>query len=212
MLDLWADDLNSDVAAFAQCIFDYKIKPIAVELVMVSKDGYGTMCDFVCKMTIEVDGLDHNDPYKTGARKGQPRECKVEKEITALWNFKSGRKGFYEENEIQLSLEQRLFEENYPNIKIDRIYNFSPKEWKTAPTYNLKDQTDSLNIEKAEHLLAIAKIELFKKLPSETTINAEIKFGEPPTVKTESIFDIIKEQHAPIEVLSDWEENRKILP
>lgn len=204
-IDTWADDINCDVASFAQCIYDYKIKPIAIELVMVSKDGFGTMCDFLCKMTILEEGY-FGEIYSTGGKnnpKGSPKLSKKEKEITALWNFKSGRKGFYEENEIQLSLEQRLFQENFPNIKIDRIYNFSPKEWRDSPTYNLKDQTDSLNIEKAEHLLAIAKIELFKKLPSETTIDTEIKYGEQPTVKTESIFDIIKLQHAPIDVLEE---------
>lgn len=202
-IDAWADDLNSDVAAFAQCIYDYRIKPIAIELVMVSKDGYGTLVDFICTMKVMEKGY-WGEVYSTGGKnnaKGSPKLSEKEIEITALWNFKSGRKGFYEENEVQLSLEQRLFQQNYPDIKIDRIYNFSPKEWQTTPSYNLKDQTDSFNIEKAEHLLAIAKIELFKKLPNETTVNAEIKYGEPPVIKTESIYDIVKAQHTPISVL-----------
>jgi len=196
-IDKWADDLNDDVAAFAQFVFDNKVKPLAIELVLVSKEGYGTLIDLVCRMTIQQKGF-WGDTYSTGGKnnpKGSPKESVKDVDITALLNFKSGRKGFYEEHEVQLELEKKLFEENYPDIKIDRIFNFSPKEWQKMPTYNLVDQTDSLNIEKAEHLLAIAKIELMKRLPNERIFETEIKYGELPVIKERSIEDIIREQH-----------------
>ena len=121
--DKYVNDLNDDVAAFAQFCLDCKVKPIAVELVLVSKkDSYGTMIDLVCKMTTTEKGF-FGETYKSGEQKGNPKESKREKEITALLNFKSGRKGFYDEHEIQLEFERRLFEENYPDVKIDKIYN-----------------------------------------------------------------------------------------
>lgn len=197
-LERFTEDLNYDLAAFAQFVVDYKVKPIAIELILVSKDGYGTLIDLVCRMMIQVDGLDYDNPYKSGERKGQPREVKVGKMITALLNFKSGRKGFYEDMEIQLEFEKRLFEENYPDIKIDAIYNFSPKEWRSAPTYNLKDQSDSLVKEKADALLAIAKIELIKRLPKKTIIEGTVKMGEPAKVVEQDVADYIKALYKPL--------------
>lgn len=195
-VEKYADELNKDVAAFAQFCVEYKVKPIAIELILVSKDGYATLLDLVCKMTVKVDGLDHANPYKSGERKGLPREVKVEKEITGLINFKSSKSGsFYEDQEIQLAFEQRLFEENYPEIKIDEVYNWSPKDYRgNTPTYNLKNQSDSLDAQKADALLTIAKIELFKRTPRETFLEGKVKLGELPEVKETDFEAYIKER------------------
>lgn len=180
-----AYELNRDMACFAQFCVDYKVKPIAIELVLVSeKDGYATLIDLVAKITIEEDGLDYNNPYKSGVRKGEPREVKVRKEIISLVNFKSGKKGFYEEHSIQLELEKRLFQENYPEVQIDKVYNFAPKDFRgAAPTYSFKDQSDSLDKEKADALITIAKIELMKRTPKETVIAGKVKLGETPKIE-----------------------------
>lgn len=190
----WADDINDDVAGFMQFLIDYKVNPIALEMVLVSKQGFGTAIDLICKMTIEEKGF-FGEVYKTGDRKGQPKESKSEREITALINYKSSRKGVYEESEIQLEFERRIFEENYPNIKIDKTYNYSPTEWRTEPGYKLTDQTDSVNKDKADHLLAIGQIELMKKLPVFKEISGEIKVGEMPTIKYVGAIDYVRDLH-----------------
>jgi len=200
--DEWLEELNKDVAGFMQFVSDRNVKPLAVELVLVSEDGYGTLIDLVAEMDIEVEALDHNDPYKSGVRKGQPREVKKTERITALINFKSGRKGFYETHEIQLEFERRLFEENFPSIKIGGIFNLSPTDWRTTPAYKLKDQSDSLERDKADALLAIAKIELMKKIPSFTSVSGKVTYGNTPMVTTKTLIDEIREKHAGQELLN----------
>lgn len=188
----WAEELNNDLAAFMQFVVEYHVEPLAIELVLVSNEGFGTAVDLVCNMVIEEEGF-FGEVYATGGKnnpKGSPKKSKRPKKITALINFKSGRKGFYEDNEIQLEFEKRLFEENYPEIKIDRIYNWSPKEWRDAPTFNLKDQTDSLNREKADALLKIGQIELMKRLPNIRTISGRVEYGQSPEISSVTL-----EQH-----------------
>lgn len=130
--------IRKDVLAFAQFVRDYNVKPLAIEIGLVSPTYHFAGCvDMPCVMT---------DP-KTG------------KSYTAIVDFKSGRKGFYEEHELQLHLYRMMWDENFPEVRIDRLYNFSPKDWRTKPTYNLKDQTESVNAAKLPHLLALAAIE-----------------------------------------------------
>ena len=190
----WEDDINSDVAAFAQWVVDYQVVPMAIELVLVSKHGYGTAIDLVCELTVEQSALDYDNPYKSGPRKGMPRETKIKKNITALINFKSGRKGFYEEHEVQLEFERMVFEENFPDVKVDAIYNWSPKEWITNPGYNFKDQSDSLNRQKAEAYLAIAKMDLMHKLSSYVAPTGTVSVGVKPSLKRVSIEDEVAER------------------
>jgi len=159
----WLHDIKRDVLAFAQFLIDYEVKPLAIEIVIASREyGYAGAIDLVCEMWVDVKGF-FGETYKSGDKKGQPKESTMKKRMVCIVDFKSGRKGFYEAHEIQLHAYKKAFNENFPKIQIDKLFNFAPAEWVNAPSYKLKDQTDSVNAAKLPFMVEIAKIDKAKR-------------------------------------------------
>lgn len=153
----WADDLRYDIAAFIQFTVDYKVIPLGIEYVLLSNRGYGTLIDLVCKMTIEEKGF-FGEVYKSGDKKGEPKETKQQREVTAVINFKSGRHQFWRSNGIQVECERQLWQENFPDIPVERCFNWSPKEWSITPSYNLKDWTGEIDQKEIDAILQLADL------------------------------------------------------
>lgn len=158
----YAEQLKKDVAAFAQFCVDYKYEPIAVEMVLCHPDdGYGGAIDHIGTIEIQEKGF-FGEVYKSGPRKGEPKESKQGRRVVAIIDVKSGSRGgqFFEENEVQLEAYKQMWDAWFPDLPIEKLYNWSPKDWRgRTPTYNLKDQTGSISREKLLHLVSLAKID-----------------------------------------------------
>lgn len=154
------DEIYKALLSFAQFLVDYKVQPIACEIGLKSDRGVGTYIDFICKMTIEEKGY-FGDIYKNGSKdnaKGSPKESKRDKEIIALIDFKSGTWDG-DEHDGQLWLNKIIWEENYPDLKIEKLYNWHPKDFKAAPTYQLLEK----QFNEAESELIIKKATIKKE-------------------------------------------------
>lgn len=182
----YADDLKKDVLAFAQFVKDYDVRPLAVEIALVHPYyKYAGMIDLPCTMLRKSGGNER---------------------INAIVDFKSGRKGFYEEAEIQLHLYKMMWNVTFEEHPITNVFNFSPKDWRKKPSYNLKDQTDSPNAAKIPALLEIAAIEDNKRDNIFTAVSGSISLDEPQdftdNVISLTLAELIKTK-APVEETLD---------
>jgi hypothetical protein len=187
---VWIEDLTSDILAFAQFCVDYKVKPIAIEIMLAHPDGYAGTIDLVCYLTIR----EKINPEKTWIASNT-----LYREILAGVDMKSGRKGFYDEHAIQLESYRHLIKNEWPDLEVEKIFNWSPKEWKTEPGYNLKDQSSSVDARKFELLVDLAKVELLKVpgafLVPKGRIEFGVEFSQSDVLEKVNIVDFIVNFH-----------------
>lgn len=195
----YADDIKKDILAFAQFMKDTDLKPLAIELVLTNpEDGYAGAIDLAAELTIEEKGF-FGEVYKTGVNAGQPKETKRQRRIRAIIDFKSGRKGFFPEYEIQLHAYMKMWNMHFEAHPIDKVFNWSPKEWRgKTPTYNLKDQTDSKNAKKLPFLVELARIEDEKRdntiVSCTGIINLDNEDGLERNITELSLSEVVKKR------------------
>ena len=174
----YEQELKKDILSFIQFVKDYDVKPLFIEVGMKSDlMGVAGLIDLVANIKIS--------PNK-------------DKRINVIVDFKSGKKGFYESNIIQLGLYERLFKENFPDIKIDKLYNFSPNDWRINPTYKFTDQTDNKALNKINALLELASIDVDTN-KNFMLIHGSINLNEPvdlnKNILSLSISDLVKSRN-----------------
>lgn len=195
---LW---LQKGLLAFAQFVRDYNVKPLAIELILTSETyKVASPVDLICKMTIKEKGF-FGEVYKadskaTGAKKGDPKESTQEREVIVIIDLKSSKNGFYDKHALQLKLYRQMMKECYPNIKVEGLYNWSPKDWTgETPTYNLKEQSSGRLEALAEVVFQQGAIKHSFKEPTVNIIPTELRFGEEFKFSQVALKDYLKERH-----------------
>lgn len=164
----WTKRINKDVAAFKQFCTEWEVEPILIEAMLASDEmGIAGTIDLVAKMrdpktkkayekevsardkAIEKHNADYSAWLESPGKKKQPEldekfinEPVLKDKVIGSVDFKSG-KYFSDSHHLQLQINKLIFEENYPEVKIDISLNWKPNDWEVVPTYTIKDQTES---------------------------------------------------------------------
>lgn len=156
LIPKWQEDVKKDLLAFAQWVKDFKVEPLLIESVLCDdRMGVAGAVDLLAWVTIPTKGF-WGEVYKSGAKKGEPKETKEDKRFLVVIDFKSGRKAFYDSHIAQLHLYKKMVYENFGrdlhefDVAYDdiRVFNWSPKDWRSEPTYNFTDQQSQFFEEK----------------------------------------------------------------
>jgi len=165
-------EITKDFASIVQFFHEYQVKVIAVELPVWSDEGVATLIDLVVEMN---------------AKNYKATEPDKRQRIKAIINLKSGKKGFFEEHIFQLEGERRMFNETFSaavGYEIEKVFNLAPNDWRTSPTFDLKDQTAKADAIADEYtlLLQLAKKRGLLSTPTRQFVvfNGETKYGESP--------------------------------
>lgn len=122
--DEWIKKAKQDAIGIVQWIQDYEFIPIAVEMTIASRDmRYAGTIDLVGIITDK------------------------EKKYRVMIDYKTGRTGFFDEYPIQLEGYRRLWDEKYPEARIERTYNLGAKDYrlpigKTVTPYRFQRQDE----------------------------------------------------------------------
>jgi hypothetical protein len=103
--------------------------------------------------------------------------------VVAMVDIKSG-KNSYRDHAVQLAFYSQMWNECYPDMEIDAIFNWHPKDWtKTTPTYALINQTGEVKHTEVA-LRANLWHELFLAAPkAQLSIQGSIRQGQAmPTI------------------------------
>lgn len=193
----WKYNLKDDMIAWSQFVFDTRMKCLAVEMVLCSSKGYATAIDIVADVDLPVKGF-HGEVYKTGDRKGEAKETTVNVRKRVVINMKSGRHGFFESNGIQIAAEKMLFEENFPDIKIDAMLNWAPADWRTADgkKYKIKDWTGCVDERELNAMFQLAEVKFRDKMQEKERMNiyGQVMYGNDPkaNISVEKLIDMVR--------------------
>lgn len=180
----WSNEIKKDLLAFAQFCFEYNVTPISIEYPVVYNDSesgvsYAGMVDLLCELDYREKGF-FGDVYLSGAKKGEPKETAVTKRVIALIDYKSNRTGtFYDSAIFQLPMYQLATEQTL-NISPEKLFNFSPKEWRTVPDYHLREQSEKVSLKEIEAVYTIFR----RNEPDDMKIvdmDGVVIFGSEPT-------------------------------
>ena len=160
------NELQGDLAAFADFCETYKPDPILIETPLGSTTTkLAATLDFFG--TIEVPRKWFwGEVYKSGIKKGEPKETTKIQKVHAVIDFKSMRKkedgaetkAIGKSNEFQLNYQLLFLLENYPEFEKEEIlmFNAVPKNWRTSPSVQMTEVTP-IPFEELKNLYSVSK-------------------------------------------------------
>ena len=167
-IDAHEEEAKADIKAFSKWMIDYDVRPYAVEVSLYSSTlGIAGSLDCPCNLRL----------YS----KDDKKHANDDTRLDAIVDFKSGKKGFYDEYALQLELYRQMWNENFPDMQIERIFNIAPKDWlrtvKKIPSYTFEEQTQNPVIAKLPYLLEIYKLSV-EEIKNITVISGMINLDE----------------------------------
>lgn len=133
----WMEDIVKDALSFITFLKEKEVEVVAGEFPIAS-DKYllGGCIDIICSLKF-----------------GHGR-------VNAILDLKSGRKGFWDSHQLQLSCYKELWNEWFKDIfPVTHIFNFAPTDWRTEPKYKLENQTTNQFHETVKERMILARKE-----------------------------------------------------
>lgn len=134
----WTKYVKRDLIAIDKWQKVHEVRPIAVELMLCGKEGYATMVDFICEMTIGTGA--NGQILKKDLKEGTCERVNAIIDWKSMLSF-TKEKSFHKTNEFQLEACRRLVKENFPELRIDKLYNISFEGSVKTAEVVMKDQT-----------------------------------------------------------------------
>lgn len=198
-IDAHEDEAKADIKAFAQWMWDYDVRPYAIEVSLFSEQGYAGMLDLVCNLRAVSRSAEAaaRAKYEGNEKKLAVIADDCSKRLDAIVDFKTGKKGFYDEHAIQLELYRRMWNENEPGKPIERIFNVAPKDWtktvRKVPSYTFEEQTLNPVLRQVDIYLELFKL-LDEDDKSVVLIGGTINLDEPQeNVKIYKLPELVRE-------------------
>jgi len=145
----WYYDAPYVLSCFARFIDEYELECYGTEIPVTYEHSgvrWASLVDFIGTATIDTMGFDGYF-YKSGPRKGEPKDTKVRKKVNVLIDWKSGS-GFYPQHAAQLAMCDFAVLQTY-GFKADILLNVAPTEQRANndPNYKVMDQTSNREYE-----------------------------------------------------------------
>lgn len=208
-VDAHEEEAKADIIAFARWMWEYDVQPYAIEVSLFSSVGYAGMIDLVANLRTIARSDEAAALAKAGADdvKVAKIRAKAAERIDAICDFKTGKKGFYDEHAVQLEMYRRMWNENFPDKPIDRIFNVAPKDWrktaKKAVSFSFEEQTDNPVLRRVDLF-----IELFKLMDEDDRTIVQMQGTislDNPSADTVRLFKLP-------ELVKEWAERQEKTP
>lgn len=210
-VDAHEEEAKADIIAFARWMWEYDVQPYAIEVSLFSSVGYAGMIDLVANqrtvsrseeaMAVSVAKAAADDAKVAKIR------AKAAERIDAIDDFKTGKKGFYDEHAVQLEMYRRMWNENFPDKPIDRIFNVAPKDWRKtarkAVSFSFEEQTNNPVLRRVDLF-----IELFKLMDEDDRTIVQMQGTislDNPSADTVRLFKLP-------ELVKEWAERQEKTP